>query len=282
MSKQTFIPINRYHQSLRCEAGNGPTRGPEQWLKEDGIPKKGQEVQLKKRRIPKLGNPFTRKKKDGKRQARSQLHPSLLLSNNATSLWQTQSQPDREPAVQEVPTEHSVDPDTIPQESNVTDERRETQHVPTGDTIRASTPPPIASANYAKPHGITRRRDGSTSKPPTRVKTTYVAYGHMDHRVATAPVPPRKRWKGILKKKQLQAGSSMANVTGTSQQQDHRPRSPSSSSDSHVQRVDDVEASFWRVVVNVLCFCNRDGPYRDVDDDNSIVRSLLAHPFFRL
>jgi hypothetical protein len=35
-----------------------------------------------------------------------------------------------------------------------------------------------------------------------------------------------------------------------------RPSNPSSS-DSHVERVDDVEASFCRVVFNVLCFCNR-------------------------
>ncbi|KAF9242139.1 WD40-repeat-containing domain protein [Melanogaster broomeanus] len=228
------------------------------------------DIQLpQKKSISRFGSLFTRKKKDGKDK--------------------TRTQPDSQLAVQGAVTERPVDPqpDLNPQEFNAMGEGKQKQSdripAPADDTLRASTSPPTTSANHPKPRfhdqvarirqGIMRRRDGSTSQPPIRVKRTYVAYGHMDHRVATAPSPPRKRWKGFFKKKQVQAGSSTANTTGTSQQQGHRPRSPSSSSDSHVERIDDEEASFCSVVVNLLCFCHPDGQYKDSVDNNSSIRS---------
>ncbi|KAF9236631.1 hypothetical protein BU15DRAFT_76728 [Melanogaster broomeanus] len=198
------------------------------------------EIELhQKKSVSKLSNLFTRKKKDGKHK--------------------TRTRPDRQPPVQGTPTASPVDPqsDITSQEFNAMGKGKQKQHFPTDDAVHVSTSPPIASENYAKPRWIMLRHDGSTSRAPIRAKTTDVAYGHMDNRVATAPSQPRKRWKGVLKKKQLQSGSSTVNATGAPQQQDRRPSSPSSSSDSHIGHNDDVEASFCRVVVNLLCFCNR-------------------------
>ncbi|KAF9230866.1 hypothetical protein BU15DRAFT_68830 [Melanogaster broomeanus] len=191
--------------------------------------------------------------------------------------------------------EHQLKPqsDITSQEFNAIGKGKQKEYSLPDDTVRVSTSP-ITSENYAKPRVSDRadrirqwimlRHDGSTSRAPIRAKTTDVAYGHMDNRVATAPSQPRKRWKGVLKKKQLQSGSSTVNATGAPQQQDHRPSSPNSSSDSHIGHNDDVEASFCRVVVNLLCFCNLlsvdvkpvdagDGPYRDPAEDNPVVPS---------
>ncbi|KAF9233344.1 hypothetical protein BU15DRAFT_66656 [Melanogaster broomeanus] len=86
-----------------------------------------------------------------------------------------------------------------------------------------------------------RRPHTSTSQAQLHVTGTPVTYGHMAHRVSTTPKRRRYyRWRGYLRKR----------------------KGP------YVEG-DQVEASLWRLMFHLLCFCNLDGPYVYVDDDNS-------------
>ncbi|KAF9230589.1 hypothetical protein BU15DRAFT_69070 [Melanogaster broomeanus] len=170
------------------------------------------DIQLpQKKSISRVGNLFTRKKKDGK----DKLKPNRTSIPKNPMQWVrgNKSNPIGIPLLQMTPSVHPLP--LLPLQQTTSNH----------DFMIKLLESVMESCDVAT----------DPLQPTNSREKNFMS--HMDTWIilSTAPSPPRKRWKGFFKKKQLQAGSSTANTTGTSQQQGHRPSSPAQF-DSHVER----------------------------------------------